>query len=104
MPGAARYNDSCTGHGCWPSRKSIQPDPAKDNPNVFINGLPAHSVNDKWASHTWTKKPHETHSGVLAAGAARVYVNGKQLGYIGAPISCGGSVATGSPDVIVNPA
>ena len=99
MPGAARLGDSCTGHGCWPSRSNVE-----GSPDVFINGLPAHAVGHAWAVHTWTHKPHPSHGGALAAGAARVYVNGRQLGYIGAPVDCGSSVATGSSDVIVNPA
>jgi len=37
----------------------------------------------------------------LAAGSSTVYVNGAQLGYVGAPVSCGSSVASGSPNVYV---
>ena len=95
MPGAARLNDVCTGHGWFPSRPNVE-----GSPNVFINGRAAHAVGHGWASHRCGKS---SHGGSLAAGAARVYVNGRQLGYIGAPVSCGSSVATGSGDVIVNP-
>lgn len=95
MPGVARLGDSCTGHGWFPSRPNIE-----GSPNVYVNGRPAHAVGHAWAVHccgpSW-------HGGALVAGAARVYVNGRQLGYIGAPVDCGSSVATGSDNVFVNP-
>ena len=37
MPGVARKGDICTGHGCWPSRSSIE-----GSPDVFVNGIPWH--------------------------------------------------------------
>ena len=96
MPGAARLGDSCTGHGWFPSRVNVE-----GSPDVYINGIPAHRQGDGWAVHCCGKS---WHGSSLAAGAARVYVNGKQLGYIGAPVACGSSVSSGSSDVIVNPA
>ena len=68
--------------------------------NVFINGRGAHAVGHGWASHKCGKS---SHGGVLATGAARVYVNGRRLGHIGAGVSCGSSVASGSENVFVNP-
>ena len=96
MPGAARYGDSCTGHGCWPPRAN-----AAGSPDVFINGRAAHRVGDPWPAHTCPSSP-ETHGGSMAGGSPNVFVNGRALARIGDPVSCGSSVATGSADVIVN--
>ena len=40
------------------------------------------------------KVPHGYHSGILGSGSSTVYVNGKQLGRIGDPVSCGSTVAS----------
>ena len=96
MPGAARLGDSCTGHGCWPSRAN-----ASGSPDVFINSRAAHRVGDPWPAHTCPSIP-ETHGGTMAAGSPNVFVNGRPLARIGDPVSCGSSVATGSADVIIN--
>ena len=96
MPAVTRKGDSCTGHECFPPRNSTS-----GSPNVFVNGKPAHRQSDSWASHTCThsKVPHGTHGGSLASGSSSVYVNGKQLGRIGDPVSCGSTVASGSNNV-----
>ena len=47
MPGVARLGDSCTGHGCWPSRSNVE-----GSPDVYVNGRPAHAVGHAWAVHT----------------------------------------------------
>lgn len=93
MPAVARLNDTCTGHGCWPSRPN-----AEASPDVFVNGRGAHRVGDAWAPHTCPSIP-ETHGGSQAAGAVAVYVNGRRLARVGDAVSCGSAVATGSPDV-----
>ena len=96
MPAVTRQGDSCTGHECFPPRSSTS-----GSPNVYVNGKPAHRQGDGWNPHTCThpKVPHGTHGGSLSAGSATVYCNGKQLGRIGDPVSCGSSVASGSPNV-----
>lgn len=95
MPGAARLNDSCTGHSCWPSRTNNQ---ASDN--VIINGRGVHRVGDSWNAHTCPSIP-ETHASTQVSGSPTVFVNGKPLARIGDSVACGSSVATGSSDVIV---
>ncbi|MGB0966630.1 MAG: PAAR domain-containing protein [Pikeienuella sp.] len=85
--------DSCTGHGCWPPRASVS-----GSPNVYVNSIPVHREGDGWGAHTCPAIP-ETHAGVLGAGSGTVYVNGKQIGRIGDPVSCGSSVASASSDV-----
>lgn len=99
MPAAARQGDNCTGHDCFPPRESTS-----GSPNVFINGMPAHREGDSWSSHTCThpKTPHGSHGGSLAGGSGTVFVNGQPLGRVGDPVSCGSSVASGSPNVFVD--
>lgn len=96
MPGAARLGDKCTGHDCFPPRKSIS-----GSSNVFINGIPALRVGDSFEVHCCTcdDMPHGCHDGILESGSSSIYVNGKPLGRIGDPVSCGSTVATGSGNV-----
>lgn len=91
MPAAARLNDSCTGHGCWPPRAN-----SGASGNVFINGRGAHRVGDPWAAHTCPAIP-ETHGSVQAGGSPNVFVNGRALARVGDAVACGSAVATGSP-------
>ena len=96
MPPVTRLGDTGTGHECFPPRSSTS-----GSPNDFVNGIPAHREEDSWATHTCThpEVPHGTHGGSLASGSSTVYANGKQLGRIGDPVSCGSNVATGSKNV-----
>lgn len=93
MSAVTRLGDIGTGHGWWPPRPNVA-----GSSDVFINGIPAHRQGDGWASHTCPDIP-ETHGGNLASGSSTVYVNGKQLGRIGDPVTWGSSVATGSSNV-----
>ena len=96
MPAAARLNDICTGHSCFPARENVEA-----SANVFVNSRGWHRQGDAWAVHccTHTDTPHGCHSSVLASGSGTVYVNGKQAGRIGDSVACGSSVATGSSNV-----
>ncbi|KAF0113227.1 MAG: PAAR repeat-containing protein [Rhodospirillaceae bacterium] len=96
MPAVTRVGDVCSGHGCWPSRPSVE-----GSPNVFINGLPVVRQGDAFAPHTCPDIP-ETHGGVLAGGSPTVFVNGRPVGRIGDAVSCGGAVAAGSPNVFID--
>lgn len=95
MPKVARLGDICTGHGCWSPRPS-----SSGSPNVKVNGIPIHRVGDSWSVHCCPTIP-ECHSGVLASGSSSVKVNGIAVGRVGDPVSCGGVVATHSPNVSV---
>ncbi len=95
MPQAARLNDSCTGHGCWPPRNNIA---ASDN--VMINGRGAHRVGDGWAVHCCPAIP-ECHDSVLASGSRSVMVNGRAAGRVGDTVACGSTVASGSDNVMI---
>lgn len=92
MPAVSRAGDTCTGHGAFPPRASIN-----GSPNVFINGIPAHRVGDGWAVHC--NPVPSCHGAAAASGSGRVFVNGKPLTRIGDAVSCGSAIAQGSPDV-----
>ena len=79
--------DKSTGHGSCAPQTAVGA-----SGDVFANSIGVHRVGDAWT-------PHCDHTGVLGAGSPSVFVNNLALGRIGDPISCGGSVATGSPDV-----
>jgi uncharacterized Zn-binding protein involved in type VI secretion len=94
MPAAVRFGDSCTGHGAFPARNN---DSASSN--VFINGLGAHRVGDHWVTHC---DPLTCHDGSAASGSSFVFVNGLPLCRVGDAVSCGSTMASGSPNVFVN--
>lgn len=92
MPAVTRVGDNNTGHdACPPTALS------SGSPNVNINGIPAGRVGDPYNPHGCLV--HVPHIGNIAAGAPHVFINGKAAGRIGDPVSCGGSVAVGSPNV-----
>lgn len=88
---AARLNDMCTGHGCFPPRKNISA-----SNNVFINGRGAVRVGDQWEVHCCDDS---CHSSQQAVGSRSVFVNAQPLARVGDMIMCGSRVATGSGDV-----
>lgn len=92
MPPATRMGDMCTGHGCYPSRPSVQ-----GSPTVFVNGVALHRQGDAWASHCCSS----CHGGALARGCPTVFANGVEAGRVGDPVSCGSHVAQGSPNVFI---
>ena len=92
MPAVTRVGDNNTGHdACPPTALS------SGSPNVNINGIPAGRVGDPYIPHGCPA--HVPHVGNIASGAPHVFINGKAAGRIGDPVSCGGSVAVGSPNV-----
>ena len=94
MPAQTRLGDLDTGHDACPPRPLVTA-----STNVFINGKGAGRVNDSYAAHGCPV--HAPHTGGIASGSATVFINGRSAGRIGDPVSCGGSVAEGSPDVFV---
>lgn len=91
---AARRNDICTGHGCWPPRPNISA-----SSNVFINSRGAHRLGDAWRKHCC---PHlGCHSGVTATGSSSVFVNGRPAARVEDMVSCGSAIMTGSHNVFI---
>lgn len=94
MPAVTRVGDNNTGHdACPPTALS------SGSPNVNINGIPAGRVGDSYTPHGCPA--HVPHVGTIAAGASHVFINGKAVGRVGDPVTCGGSVAAGSPNVFI---
>ena len=89
-----RVGDNDTGHDACPPRPL-----AEGRPDVYINGIPAGRVGDSYTSHGCPA--HPPHTGVVASGSGTVFINGRAAGRIGDPVSCGSSVAVGSPNVFV---
>ena len=94
MPAQTREGDNCTGHDACPPRPL-----AGGSPNVIVNGRRAGRVSaDSYALHGCVD--HAPHSAVIASGSDKVRINGYQAGRVSDSVSCGGSVAAGSPNVI----
>lgn len=93
MTAAARLGDMSAGH-CFFPRPNIQ-----GSPNVFINGLAAHTVGMAWPVHVCGKSFHPS---ATAQGSPNVFVNGVALARVGDMLSCGDIIASGSPNVFVN--
>lgn len=95
MPAITRSGDSCTGHDACPPRPL-----ATGSPDVFVNGRAAGRVSaDSYALHGCAV--HAPHSAVISSGSGNTFINGFPAGRVGDPVSCGGSVADGSPNVFV---
>lgn len=93
MPAQTRLGDTCTGHDACPPRPLVT-----GSPNVFVNGRAAVRVGvDAFADHGCPD--HSPHSAVVSSGSASVFINGAPAARIGDPVSCGGSVLEGSPNV-----
>ncbi len=90
MAGVVRLGDICTGHGCFPPRKSTSA-----SNNVKINGIGAVRLGDSWAVHCCVS----CHSSVSSAGSSTVKVNGKPLVRKGDAIACGSKANTCSSNV-----
>lgn len=82
----ARLGDVDTGHDTSPPRSNVQ-----GSENVFVNNLSIHRITDEWG-------PHD-HTSTLGNGSSSVFANNLNVGRVGDPVACGGSVATGSPNV-----
>lgn len=71
---------------------------ATGSPDVYVNGIPAVRLGDTWVVHG-ACQDHTPHSGNSSSGSSSVFTDGKPLCRIGDAISCGDTMAQGSPDV-----
>lgn len=94
MSAATRLGDMDTGHDACPPTALVTA-----STDVIINGKGAGRVGDSYAPHGCIN--HPSHSGVIASGSTTVFINGKPAGRVNDPVSCGGSVAQGSPNVFI---
>lgn len=96
MPPAARLQDTCTGHGCFPSRPCI----GGCSPNVSHNYRLAQKIGAIYDKHC-CGDPIVCHKGKLACGSGTVSINGLPAGRVGDCIDCGSNVQTGSSNVTI---
>lgn len=94
MPKATRLNDNNTGHDACPPRPLIT-----GSKNVFINGLPAGRVSDKYATHSCIE--HSPHQDFISEGSSSVFINGLSAGRVGDAVLIGGNVLEGSNNVFI---
>lgn len=92
MPAATRKGDLDTGHDACPPRGLTG-----CSSNVIINGKGAGRVGDAYPPHSCPA--HPPHGGNISSGSTTVLINGVPAARVGDAVSCGGSVAQGSPDV-----
>lgn len=94
MPPAGRLADIGSGHGCFPPSPTIQ-----GSGDVFVNNRPALRKGDALLPHLCGQCP--PHPRAMSQGSATVNINNKPASRKGDGINCGGSVSTGSADVII---
>lgn len=94
MPASTRLGDNDTGHDSCPPSALVTA-----SLNVFINGKGAGRQSDTYAPHGCII--HAPHVGKIYSGSATVFINGLPAARIGDSVSCGGSVAEGSPNVFI---
>lgn len=92
MPAVTRVGDNDTGHDACPPRPLDT-----GSGDVYVNSNKCGRQSDSYVAHGCIV--HPPHTGIIASGSSTVYVNGLQIGRIGDPVSCGGSVAEGSGNV-----
>lgn len=92
MPGLVRIGDKTTGHDDWPPTECIE-----GSSNVFANGKPACIQGSHFAEHC--DDDDNCHTPVAVGGSSSIFINGKPAIRIGDKLSCGDTIAEGSPDI-----
>ena len=95
MQRATRIGDLSTGHDAC----QAMPLEPYDNPNVFINGLGAGRLYDKYETHGCPA--HAPHQDFISQGSSTVFINGLPAGRVGDAVNIGGEVAEGSESVFI---
>lgn len=110
MPGAARLGDAVTGTTAGEHAGHVPPHPPMAfsgeisggcSPNVFINGVPAATVDSVTTERDGCCGSSQ---GKVAAGSGTVFINGKPAARIGDGLNAhngSGKVAAGSEDVFI---
>lgn len=93
-PKSARLSDIGSAHGCYPATPTVT-----GSPDVTVNGLPATRVGDDLVPHGCSDcSPHPR---AVAEGSPTVFINGQPAARVGDAVDCGGTLATGSPNVSI---
>lgn len=96
MTNVSRLGDLSTSDPCGaPPRGS-----AGASTNVFANSIRVHRKDDAWQPHACPASP--PHGATTTGGSPDVYVNAKQVARVNDTISCGSTIAQGSPNVFAN--
>ena len=94
MPSVTRKGDKDSGHG------GFTPTELKSgSPTVYVNGVPCGRKSDPYFDHT---DGESTHSRNISSGSSTVFINGLPIARVGDDVSCGSTVAQGSPNVYAN--
>ena len=91
---AARLGDIGGGHGCFPPTPIIM-----GSLDVLINHRPAARLSDPVLLHACGNCP--PHPRNISAGSGTVLINNKKAARASDAINCGGSISTGSGDVLI---
>lgn len=94
MPAVTRKGDLNSGHGAHPPVALLS-----GSSDVFVNNIPCGRQSDPYPTHT---DGNNTHAGNISGGSSTVFVNGKPIARVSDSVSCGGTVAQGSPNVNAN--
>lgn len=97
MPGLSFNQCLTAGHQAWPPTRVIS-----SQSKVFVGGIAVVREDDMILEHTETKKPYETHGGKVISRTNKVFVQGKKAASIADPISCGDTIAQGSPKTFIH--
>ena len=91
MSAITRIGDLTRGHaGFHPTRL------LEGSPTVFANGRAVGTIGKVYAIH---RNGKSAHIGRLSSGSATVFINGRAVGRVNDKLSCGDTVAQGSPTV-----
>lgn len=88
MKPVVRKGDTCTGHGCFPSRANVE-----GSDFVTIEDIPVHCVGHAWATHCCGPACHDS---VQGSGADYISIEGSPVARVGDDVACGSKNATGS--------
>ena len=87
-----RKGDKEISHSGYSIKSSSQ-----GSPDVFVDGIPAHTATHTWPSHNLGDSWHTNRS--TTTGSDSVYINGEPLARVSDSISCGSKIGEGSSTV-----
>ncbi len=94
MPFASRRGDLCTGHDDCSARPA-----SEGSVDVQLNDRPALRADDALVPHSGGA--HGRHASRVKQGSSSVTINDQPAARVGDPVDCGGTLQTGSPDVLI---
>lgn len=98
MPAPALESQLSTGHGCWPPTQAVGPYTVKSFFNGKVIQLLGHT---KYSSHACGTVVHPTDGRIVSSASPTFYLEGKRVARIADSISCGDTIAEGSPNAFL---